>query len=68
MKEKVVALNQNMILLRNDNAKLNQEKTAVENLFKSTIEVVGEEAMSGLVAKNQNKDECNRSTPSQIYA
>ena len=33
MKEKVVALNQNRILLRNDNAKLNQEKTVVGNLF-----------------------------------
>ena len=56
MKENIVALNQDMVLLRNDNAKLNQEKTAVENLFKSVMEVVVE-TISGLVAKNQNKDE-----------
>ena len=56
MKENIVALNQNMVLLRNDNAKLNQEKTAVENLFKSAMDEEVE-AVSGLVAKNQNKDE-----------
>ena len=57
MKENTVALNQNMVLLRNDNAKLNQEKTDVGNLFKSVMEVVRERGISSLVAKNQNKDE-----------
>ncbi len=57
MKENTVALNQNMVLLRNDNSKLNQEKTDVGNLFKSVMEVVREMGISGLVAKNQNKDE-----------
>ena len=56
MKERYVALNQDTVLLRNENAKLNQEKTAVENLFKSAMEVAVETIL-GLVAKNQNKDE-----------